>query len=129
MQTRFLKPYEIFDIFFTWGKRLCLLTISAKLFSILPIGFREDVLSFIYRSIRETGHTPYNQLFRQFKFAFLYIRETGHTLQWPRFCFWKWSPSYHFCQIILNSDQLFQMRKFLELPSLQQVMSIGIYVL
>ena len=55
MQTRFLKPYEIFDIFFTWGILLCLLTISAKLFSILAIGFREnseydqeDILSFIY---------------------------------------------------------------------------------
>ena len=48
MQTRFLKPYEIFDIFFTWGILICLLTIFAKLFSILAIGFREDVLSFIY---------------------------------------------------------------------------------
>ena len=47
MQTRFLKPYEIFDIFFTWGILLCLLNISDKLFSILAIGFR-DVLSFIY---------------------------------------------------------------------------------
>ena len=63
MQLRFFKLYEIFDIFFTGDILICLLTFSVKMFSILAIGFRENVLSFLY----------------------MYIRETGHTLQWPLF--------------------------------------------
>ena len=34
------------------------MTISAKLFSILTTGFKGDVLCFLHRDIKETGHAP-----------------------------------------------------------------------
>ena len=36
-----------------------LVTISSKLLLIPTIGFRENVLSFLYRYIRETGYAPW----------------------------------------------------------------------
>ena len=55
------KPYEIFDIFFTWDIPLCLLNILSNCFQFLPM-------------VSE----------KMFKF---HVRETGHTLQWPHIFF------------------------------------------
>ena len=47
---------------------------SAKSFSILTVGFREeDVLSFLYRCIKETGQAPWQVCFSTDQISFSYF--------------------------------------------------------
>ena len=74
---------------------------SAKSFSILTVGFREeDVLSFLYRCIKETGQAPWQVCFSTDQISFSY------------FC--RRSSSDQFCQNIVDSDEWIQKRRFLK---------------
>ena len=62
------------------------LPISAKLYSILTTGFREDNLILLYTYIRKISNAPWQLLFLTNQICFR--------------CFCRKSPNYHFCQTI-----------------------------
>ena len=73
---------------------------SVKLFQNLTIGFREDFLripSFLYSA--SSPHSPEPH----------FLTDQNFTNN-----FWKGSPKEHICEIISQSDQWFQRRRFLK---------------
>ena len=68
-------------------------TNSAKLFSILTIGCRgEDVLSFLYRYIRENDHTPWGHVFWRIKLLLAIF--VGHPVITSTKLFWIWTTGF-----------------------------------
>ena len=77
---------------------------SVKLFQNLTIGFREEdflrIPSFLYSA--SSPHSPQPH----------FLTDQNFTNK-----FWKGSPKEHICEIISQSDQRFQRRRFLRIPS------------
>ena len=78
-----------------------LVTISAKLFSILPTGFRRRFLKFSHRYIMETGHASWRPCFWRIKFVLAIF--VGHQVLISTKLFWILTPGFRDLQSFVTA--------------------------